>query len=249
MKSPKMQIKLKELVIGNLILKMKKIVTQILSLISKLSFYLKIPKQDIYSSSFFKTRLQISKTSTLIFEKTKFEKVDIFVKGTNNSITSINSKISRSIININGNNNILSFEGNNEFVGEINIRGNNCKVIIGIKSTFGGVRIVNVGKDNTINIGKNCMFSDHIEIWASDTHTIYDNNENQINPEKPINIGNHVWVGSRAMILKGVVIGDDAIIGMGTLVTKNVRSNSISVGVPNKEIENNVNWGLDYKIL
>lgn len=228
---------------------MKKIVLQILSLISKLWFCLKIVRQNIYSSSFFKTRLQISKSSTLIFEKTKFEKVDIFVKGTNNAITSINSKISRSIININGNNNILSFEGNNEFVGEINIRGNNCNVIIGSKSTFGGVRIVNVGKDNTIKIGKNCMFSDHIEIWASDTHTIYDNNENQINQEKPIIIGNHVWVGSRAMILKGVVIGDNAIIGMGTLVTKNVSSNSISVGVPNKEIENNVNWGLDYKIL
>ena len=47
-------------------------------------------------------------------------------------------------------------------------------------------------------------------------------------------IGNHVWIGKRAIILKGVTIGDGSIVGMGAVVTKDVPSNSLAVGNPAK---------------
>jgi len=51
-------------------------------------------------------------------------------------------------------------------------------------------------------------------------------------PEKPIQIENDVWIGTRAIILSGVTIGNGAIIGAGAVVTKDVEPYSISVGNP-----------------
>ena len=49
-----------------------------------------------------------------------------------------------------------------------------------------------------------------------------------------ISVGNDVWIGTRAIILPGVKIGDGAIIGAGSIVTKNVEPYSISAGIPAK---------------
>lgn len=46
---------------------------------------------------------------------------------------------------------------------------------------------------------------------------------------KPIVIGDRVWIGTRAIVLGGVTIGDDAIIGAGSIVTKDVPKNTITV--------------------
>ena len=47
-------------------------------------------------------------------------------------------------------------------------------------------------------------------------------------------IGNDVWIGTRAIILRGVVIGDGAVIGAGSIVTKSVPDYAIVAGVPAK---------------
>ncbi|HEY9610735.1 hypothetical protein [Allocoleopsis sp.] len=53
---------------------------------------------------------------------------------------------------------------------------------------------------------------------------------------RPIQIGNRVWCGINVTILAGVSIGDDVVIGAGSLVCKDIPSNSIAVGVPAKVI-------------
>lgn len=52
----------------------------------------------------------------------------------------------------------------------------------------------------------------------------------------PIKIGNRVWCGVNVTILAGVTIGDDVVIGAGSLVTRNVPSNTIVAGVPARVI-------------
>ena len=56
-------------------------------------------------------------------------------------------------------------------------------------------------------------------------------------PSLPIKIGNDVWIGVEAMILDGVTIGDGAVIGARTVVTKDIPPYAIAVGVPAKIVK------------
>lgn len=52
----------------------------------------------------------------------------------------------------------------------------------------------------------------------------------------PITIGNNVWIGGHVCVLPGVTIGDNAVIGAGSIVTKDIPANSLAVGNPCKII-------------
>lgn len=57
-----------------------------------------------------------------------------------------------------------------------------------------------------------------------------------------VTIGNHVWIGQGAIIMKGVTIGDGSIISAGAWVTTNVKPNSLVMGDPARTIKKNVEW-------
>ena len=48
----------------------------------------------------------------------------------------------------------------------------------------------------------------------------------------PITVGNNVWIGANVSVLPGVSIGDDAVIGAGSVVTKNIPSGVLAAGNP-----------------
>lgn len=50
--------------------------------------------------------------------------------------------------------------------------------------------------------------------------------------DKPIAIGNNVWLGANVTVLPGVTIGDNAVIGAGSVVTKDIPANVVAVGNP-----------------
>ncbi len=52
----------------------------------------------------------------------------------------------------------------------------------------------------------------------------------------PVKIGNNVWVGAKATILRGITIGNNVIIGANAVVSKDIPDNSIAVGVPARVI-------------
>ena len=90
-----------------------------------------------------------------------------------------------------------------------------------------------------ITIGNNVAIARDVIIRDTDAHDIL--NENHIK-NKPVKIGDHVWIGTRAIIMKGVTIGEGAIVAAGAVVTKDVKPNSIVAGVPAKTIRENVEW-------
>jgi len=91
----------------------------------------------------------------------------------------------------------------------------------------------------SIKIGENVAISHDVTIMDSDAHNIsYDGYQ----MTKPIIIGDNVWIGSRAMIMKGVSIGDGAIIAAGSVVTKDVPDNSLVAGVPAQVIKKIIKW-------
>lgn len=55
---------------------------------------------------------------------------------------------------------------------------------------------------------------------------------------KPIKVGNDVWFGGNVVVLPGVKIGNNVVIGAGSVVTKDIPENSIAVGNPCKVIKN-----------
>ena len=55
---------------------------------------------------------------------------------------------------------------------------------------------------------------------------------------KPIKIGNNVWIGGNVVVLPGVTIGDNVTIGAGSVVTKDIPSNTVAHGNPCKIVKN-----------
>ncbi|WP_289036998.1 acyltransferase [uncultured Zobellia sp.] len=221
----------------------------ILSLINFLACKSLNPFVNFKGTTLYNFWMRGDKRSAVTLRNSSLKNTRLHIAGVKNEIKITNAKASDSIITVTGNNNKLLLEkGVDLRKSNIIIRGNNCKVQILQGTTFGSVRIVNVGSNNAIIIGRNCLFSDHIEIWASDTHAIYDENKNWINQEQPVTIGDEVWVGSHVKILKGVKIGKGAILGMGAVVTKDVPERVIAAGTPAGVIKNNVSWSLDYPL-
>ena len=54
---------------------------------------------------------------------------------------------------------------------------------------------------------------------------------------RPITVGNDVWIGAHVCVLPGVTIGDNCVIGAGSMVTKDIPSGSVAVGNPCKVIK------------
>jgi acetyltransferase-like isoleucine patch superfamily enzyme len=114
---------------------------------------------------------------------------------------------------------------------------NDGKVRVGNKSTISGSRIYS-GESRSVIIGQDCMFSSNIDIRTTDSHSILSlESKKRINTAGDIKVGNHVWLGNGCKLLKGANIGDNCVIGMGSTVTKAVKSNSLAVGIPAKVIE------------
>ncbi len=83
-----------------------------------------------------------------------------------------------------------------------------------------------------IIIGNNVLIGHNVTL-ATLNHDERPDKRQYIYP-KPIKIGNNVWIGSNATILQGITIGDGAIIGANSVVTKDVPENTIVAGVPAK---------------
>jgi len=95
---------------------------------------------------------------------------------------------------------------------------------------------------NSITIGNNATIANNVVMIDSDYHTIkYEDGKKNIK-SAPIFIGNNVWIGRESIILKGVNIGDGAVIAAHSVVTKNVLAKTIVAGNPAKVIKENINW-------
>lgn len=91
-----------------------------------------------------------------------------------------------------------------------------------------------------INIGNNCLFASYCFI-TDENHgfnpALGIRYECQKIETKPVNIGENCWIGEKVIILPGVTIGDNVVIGAGSVVTGNIPSNMIAVGNPAKCIK------------
>ncbi len=93
----------------------------------------------------------------------------------------------------------------------------------------------------SIKIGRQCLIGANVVISDTDFHALKAENHRHNNRTEdiktaPVVIGDNVFIGTGALILKGVSIGHNAIIGAGSVVTKNIPENAIAAGNPARMI-------------
>lgn len=106
--------------------------------------------------------------------------------------------------------------GYNIEIGENFYMNMNCVILDGAKITFG---------DNVF-VAPNCGF-----YTAGHPLDVVQRNKG-LEYAYPITIGNNVWIGANVTVLPGVSIGDNSVIGAGSVVNKDISANVLAVGNP-----------------
>lgn len=176
----------------------------------------------------------------------QIKKASYEITGNNNEVVIDTEKnVEKLQIIINGNNNHVKISKGVAVTKWLNlfVVGNDIAITIGDNTTIAGLT-VHYGEDKTsLSIGKDCMFSEEVDIWGTDMHSIIDLDSNQIvNSAKDIVIEDHCWIGVRSMILKSVHIHAGSVIAAGAVITSDVPADSIVGGVPAKVLRSNVTW-------
>lgn len=91
------------------------------------------------------------------------------------------------------------------------------------------------------SIGEGVLISRAVRIFDSDFHKVTDAEGNQTNYTKPMRIGNHVWIGLGAIILRGSRIGDGAVISAGAVVMGKIKDGTNALGNPARSFSK-INW-------
>lgn len=94
---------------------------------------------------------------------------------------------------------------------------------------------IDIAATKLVKIGKDCQIGTHVVILDNDFHML--KNRHQLPVAEPVIINNNVWIGNRALILPGVTIGENSVIGAGSVVVKSIPANSVAVGNPAKVIK------------
>lgn len=156
------------------------------------------------------------------------------------SVGIFDNKKSRTIWNVAG---TVIFEGK-AFIGH------GCKISVEREGelrfgeNFRCTAETSIAVEKNITIGANCLFSWDILIMDTDWHKIIDEHKNTINKPAPVFIGNHVWIGCRTTVLKGVKIADGSVIAAGSTITKSITESNAIVGetVTLHTIKKNITW-------
>lgn len=90
-----------------------------------------------------------------------------------------------------------------------------------------------------VEIGDRVIMGEECYIRDSDDHAFKDST-------KPvaadIHIGNHVWMGARVTVLKGVTIGDGSVVAAGSVVCRDIPPHCLAAGTPARVIKTNIEW-------
>jgi acetyltransferase-like isoleucine patch superfamily enzyme len=115
-----------------------------------------------------------------------------------------------------------------------------AKIIIGDDVSFNGTSVV--CRSTSIFIGSRTMFGPNVTILDSPFHPVSPKQNRNHYPgtelDKPIYIGEDVWIGSRVIVLPGSKIGDGSVIGAGSVVSGLIPENVLAIGSPAIAVKN-----------
>lgn len=118
------------------------------------------------------------------------------------------------------------------------LEAGNCLFSPGVRLEVGPQARLSIGTGTFVNrnveiiawqdvsIGRYCLIGWDVVIMDTDQHAL----PGRALVNRPVRLGDQVWVGARALILKGVTIGDGAVIGAGAIVTRDVPPGRVVTG-------------------
>ncbi|HOY96039.1 MAG TPA: acyltransferase [Catalimonadaceae bacterium] len=121
-----------------------------------------------------------------------------------------------------------------------------CKIFVHGRLEIGSGTYINPNCHlmvyQSIKIGSNCAIGWNFQAMDTDLHQLKPADGPWLDSNKPIVVGDHVWIGANVTVCKGVVIGDGAVVATGSVVTKNVAPGTLVAGVPARLVRENVEW-------
>lgn len=195
-----------------------------------------------------KNKIRIKKGNILQYNGNLLLNCSITINGTGNKVIITEDGVNRlnhTKIFIQGNNNsIIIGRNNNLNYLELWIEDNDGSIILHNTITVAGRTQLAVIEGSRIEIGNNCLFSSDVFVKTGDSHSIFDSfTKQRINVSKDVFIGDRVWLGHRATVLKGVKLDSDIVVGTGAIVSKSInKSNVVIAGIPAKIVKENVYW-------
>ncbi len=183
------------------------------------------------------------KNNQVITSGASLSNVVVEIDGDNNRIELMpGSSLTNVNIYTRGNNCRLNFGKSVMGSGTLSVGGHGAKLIVGDNNNIGDAKIV-ATEGKTLRIGNGCLFSYYIDMRTSDAHSIYDRTSGErINHARDIVIGDHVWIGMYAQILKGATVREGSIVGIRSVVGGDVPAHCIVAGIPAKVLRENVRW-------
>lgn len=142
--------------------------------------------------------------------------------------------------------------GAGSIIGSHTVIINSGNVRIGARCWFQDRIYIRAGTQGRVEIGDRVAINSFVRMFGHGSIAVGD--DTQIGPStlitttdhdfhghmeaafKPVRIGSRAWIGANVTILPGVTIGDHAVIGAGSVVTKDVPARSVAVGVPARVI-------------
>jgi hypothetical protein len=125
--------------------------------------------------------------------------------------------------------------------------GGGSEVVVGTGASvhLGGGCILNahvrIIAMNAVHVGNDCAISWGVQLLDDDLHRL--TIAGKARPHgAPIHLGDRVWLGTGATVLKGVAVGDGAVVAAGSVVTSDVPDRALVAGVPAKVIATDAEW-------
>jgi acetyltransferase-like isoleucine patch superfamily enzyme len=153
--------------------------------------------------------------------------------------------LKNALIRVQGDENVIILRKNAFVSGaELWVEDNGCHLEIGEKTFVGHhSHLACTENGSRLSVGSNCMISSYVQIRTGDSHSIMDGEGNRLNPAQSVVVGNRVWIGEGARLLKGASLNEDTIVATGSIVTKEFTQKRILIGgVPADVIKEDVIW-------
>src|ERR1035437_2888456 len=139
-------------------------------------------------------------------------------------------------------------EGEVVFQGSASLgHGTTLSVDSGAVLTFGDRFVITaesaISCRKAITFGEDVLVSWDVQVMDSDWHSVINEDGAVLNPDSEVYVGDHVWIGSRVLLMKGARIAKDSIVAAGSVVTDGTYdANVILAGVPARPIRHGVTW-------